>query len=101
MAINGAFAGHTSCKHVFIVDKDIDIYNPQSIEWAMATRFQGDINMLIKDKEPGSSLDPSAEPGTKMTTKIGFDLTAPLASTGRGFDKADFPRVDLTKYFKI
>ncbi len=101
MAINGAFAGHTSCKHVFIVDKDIDIYNPQSIEWAMATRFQGDINMLIKDKEPGSSLDPSAEPGTKMTTKIGFDLTAPLVSTGKGFNKADFPRVDLTKYFKI
>ncbi len=98
-AIFGAFAGHTSCKHVFIVDKDIDIYNPLSVEWAMATRFQGDSRMVMKEKEPGSSLDPSAEPGTKMTTKIGFDLTKPLVAKGKSFDIADFPKVDLNKYF--
>jgi UbiD family decarboxylase len=98
-AIKGAFSGHKSCKHVFIVDKDIDIYNPLSIEWAMATRFQGDVRMLIKDKEPGSSLDPSAEPGTKMTTKIGFDLTKPLVVKGKSFEIAEFPKVDIKKYF--
>ncbi|MFW9821749.1 MAG: UbiD family decarboxylase [Candidatus Thorarchaeota archaeon] len=98
-AIEGTFKGHTSCKHVFIVDKDIDIYNPLSVEWAMATRFQGDKRMVIKDKEPGSSLDPSAEPGTKMTTKIGFDLTKPLVVKGKSFDIAEFPKVDLNKYF--
>ena len=99
-AIEGAFVGHTSCKHVFIVDKDINIYDPLSVEWAMATRFQGDIRMVVKGKEPGSSLDPSAEPGTKMTTKIGFDLTKPLVVTGKSFDIAEFPKVDVSKYFK-
>ncbi len=98
-AIQGAFAGHTSCKHVFIVDADINIYDPLSVEWAMATRFQGNVRMVIKDKEPGSSLDPSAEPGTKMTTKIGFDLTKPLVVKGKSFDIADFPKVDIDKYF--
>jgi UbiD family decarboxylase len=98
-AINGAFIGHSSCKHVFIVDKDIDIYDPLSVEWAMATRFQGDVNMIMKDKEPGSSLDPSAELGTKMTTKMGFDLTKPLIAKGKSFERADFPQVDLEKYF--
>ncbi|MFW9867119.1 MAG: UbiD family decarboxylase [Candidatus Thorarchaeota archaeon] len=98
-AIAGAFAGHTSCKHVFIVDKDINIYDPLSVEWAMATRFQGDSRMIVKDKEPGSSLDPSAEPGTKMTTKIGFDLTKPLVVKGKNFDIAEFPKVDINKYF--
>ena len=98
-AIYGAFAGHGSCKHIFIVDKDIDIYNPLSVEWAMATRFQGDTRMIIKDKEPGSSLDPSAEPGTKITTKIGFDLTKPLIPKGKSFEIADFPKVNLDKYF--
>ncbi len=98
-AINGTFSGHSSCKHVFIVDKDIDIYNPLSVEWAMATRFQGDTRMVIKDKEPGSSLDPSAEPGTKMTTKIGFDLTKPLIVKGKSFDLAEFPKVDVNKFF--
>jgi UbiD family decarboxylase len=98
-AIEGTFAGHTSCKHAFIVDKDINIYDPLSVEWAMATRFQGDIRMIVKDKEPGSSLDPSAEPGTKMTTKIGFDLTKPLVPKGKSFDIAEFPKVDVNKYF--
>jgi UbiD family decarboxylase len=98
-AIQGAFAGHSSCKHVFIVDEDIDIYDPLSVEWAMATRFQGDRGMIVKDKEPGSSLDPSAEPKTKLTTKIGFDLTKPLQTKGKAFNKANFPKVDLKKYF--
>jgi UbiD family decarboxylase len=98
-AIKGTFAGHTSCKHAFIVDKDINIYNPLAVEWAMATRFQGDIRMIVKDKEPGSSLDPSAEPGTKLTTKIGFDLTKPLVVKGKSFEIVDFPKVDLDKYF--
>jgi 3-polyprenyl-4-hydroxybenzoate decarboxylase len=65
----------------------------------MATRFQGDTRMIIKDKEPGSSLDPSAEPGTKLTTKIGFDLTKPLIPKGKSFEIADFPKVNLDKYF--
>jgi len=98
-AIEGTFEGHTSCKHVFIVDKDINIYDPLSVEWAMATRFQGDTRMVVKDKEPGSSLDPSAEPGTKMTTKIGFDLTKPLVIKGKSFEIVEFPKVDVNKYF--
>jgi len=98
-AIVGTFAGHTSCKHVYIVDEDINIYDPLSVEWAMATRFQGDVRMIVKDKEPGSSLDPSAEPGTKLTTKIGFDLTKPLIVKGKSFDIAEFPDVDVNKYF--
>jgi UbiD family decarboxylase len=99
-AIEAAFAGHHSCKHVFVVDKDIDIYNPQEVEWAMATRFQGDTHMVMNGKQPGSSLDPSAEPGTHLTTKIGFDLTKPLATKGKTFDRAPFPEIDLNKFLK-
>ncbi|MBD3405775.1 MAG: UbiD family decarboxylase [Candidatus Lokiarchaeota archaeon] len=97
-AIEAAFAGHTSAKHVWVYDDDIDIYDEADREWAMATRFQGDVDMLIKDKEPGSSLDPSAEPGTKMTTKIGFDCTKDMETKGKSFDRAAFPEVDLSKY---
>ena len=96
-AIAAAFAGHRSCKHVYVVDKDIDIYNPLEVEWAMATRFQGDSDMVILDRSPGSSLDPSSEPGTHSTTRVGFDLTAPLETAGKSFSKAPFPTVDLEK----
>lgn len=97
-AIHAAFAGHRSCKHVFVVDKDIDIYDPQQVEWAMATRFQGDRDLVILDREPGSSLDPSAEPGTHLTTRVGFDLTAPLETHGKSFARAAFPQVDVGRF---
>ncbi|MGB3701426.1 MAG: UbiD family decarboxylase [Anaerolineales bacterium] len=97
-AIQAAFDGHSSCKHVFVVDEDIDIYNPLEVEWAMATRFQGDKDLVVKEKERGSSLDPSAELGTHLTTKVGFDLTKPIGEAGKPFEKVDYPQVDLEKF---
>jgi UbiD family decarboxylase len=97
-AIEAAFAGHRSCKHVYVVDQDIDIYDPLAVEWAMATRFQGDVDMIVKERSPGSSLDPSSEPGTHNTCRVGFDLTAPLEAKGKQFGKAPFPEVDLTRF---
>lgn len=97
-AIQAAFLGHSSCKHVFIVDDDIDIYQPEEVEWAMATRFQGDTDLIMRKDERGSSLDPSANPDTNITTKIGFDLTKPLHRKGKSFEKAAFPKVDLRQF---
>jgi 2,5-furandicarboxylate decarboxylase 1 len=102
-AIQAAFAGHKSCKHVFVVDKDIDIYNPLEVEWALATRFQGDVDLVVMPKAPGSSLDPSADhstAGAHLTTRLGFDLTAPLTTQGKDFEKALFPVVDISRYLK-
>jgi 2,5-furandicarboxylate decarboxylase 1 len=75
-AIEAAFKGHKSMKHVFVVDDDINIHDPTDIEWAMATRFQADKNMTTF-REKGSSLDPSSDMDTQMTCKAGFDLTIP------------------------
>jgi UbiD family decarboxylase len=97
-ALEATFAGHKSAKHVWVYDDDIDIYSDEEREWALATRFQADEDLLIKDKETGSSLDPSAEPVTKLTTKMGFDCTKPLETKGKSYDKADFPKVNLSEY---
>jgi 3-polyprenyl-4-hydroxybenzoate decarboxylase len=53
---------------------------------------------VVLDKEPGSSLDPSAEPGTKMTTKIGFDLTAPMGESRKHYEKVAYPQVNLDRF---
>lgn len=90
-AIQAAFKGHRSCKHVYVVDADIDIYNPQDVEWALATRFQGDRSLFVQPRQRGSSLDPSAEPDTCLTTKIGFDLTRPLGAPPEQFRKVTYP----------
>jgi UbiD family decarboxylase len=100
-AIEAAFKGHHSMKHVFVVDSDIDIEEPKEIEWAMATRFQGDRDMIVKTKEKGSSLDPSSDMKTRETTKVGFDLTAPLKSEGKDFRRPELPmRINIEDYLK-
>ncbi len=96
-AIEAGFRGHGSCKHVFVVDRDVDIYDPYQVEWAMATRFQGDVGLVVKDREKGSSLDPSADPETNFTAKCGFDCTKPLGERARHFERAKFPDIDLKK----
>jgi len=97
-AIEAAFRGHASLKHVLIVDGDINPTDPMDVEWAFATRFQGNRGLVIKSGETGSSLDPSADPETRKTTKVGFDATKPLEVKGKNFEKAKFPEVDLTKF---
>jgi len=91
-AIEAALAGHKSMKHVFVVDEDIDIHNPHEIEWAMATRFQGEVGKtIIMRKEKGSSLDPSSDLETRETVKIGFDLTIPWGRDPKDFKKPPLP----------
>ena len=98
-AIDAAFEGHKSMKHVWIVDDDIDVTNPADIEWAMATRFQANKGIVIKTGVKGSSLDPSANPETRETVKVGFDCTMPLNRDKNDFRKTKpGMKVDLDEY---
>lgn len=97
-AIEAAFAGHKSLKHVVIVDDDIDIYDSASVEWAIATRVQADKDAIIKSNEKGSSLDPSADPHTYATAKMGIDATKPLVAHGKNFAKAEWKKVRKEDY---
>ncbi|MDR0790957.1 MAG: UbiD family decarboxylase [Methanomassiliicoccaceae archaeon] len=83
-AIMAAFTGHPSMKQVIIVDDDIDIFDDRQVEWAVATRFQGNRMLRVHDAA-GSSLDPSAD-GT--TWKVGIDATRPLNTDEKMFRKA-------------
>ncbi len=102
-AIEAAFNGHKSMKHVTIIDDDVDIYSPNAVEWAMATRFQGDKDMIVKPDQPGSSLDPSSkhEPGKKtLTTKIGFDATMPSHVDKSKYEVVKYKKVDIDDYLR-
>ena len=73
-AIMAAFAAHTSLKHVVVVDEDINIFDPQDVEYAIATRVRGDTDIMIITGARGSSLDPCRLPdGTNV--KVGIDAT--------------------------
>jgi len=93
-ALEAAFRGHPSLKHAVVVDEDIDIDDPTSVEWAIATRTQMDQDLLLKPGEYGSSLDPSADQVTRRTCKAGLDATIPLEMSKESFTKSKIPLQD-------
>jgi len=100
-AIDAAFQGHGSLKHVVVVDQDVDCYDAADVEWAIATRFQADRDLVILTDEPGSSLDPSGRqvPGEKSrTAKMGLDATAPQGPSRAEYERVAYGAVDLERY---
>lgn len=60
-------------KHVFVVDDDIDLRSEEAMEWAFATRFRIDRDVVSEPGHFALSMDPTSEQG--QMTKAGFDLT--------------------------
>lgn len=87
--IMGAFAAHYDIKQVIIVDRDVDIYNSEMVEWAVATRFQADRDLVVIPGAQGSKLDPSADEG--FGAKMGLDATVPIDATPFDFKRISVP----------
>jgi 2,5-furandicarboxylate decarboxylase 1 len=83
--IMGAFGGHYDLKQVVVVDMDVDIDDPNEIEWAIATRFQADRDLVVVSGAQGSKLDPSSADG--VSAKMGIDATKPLATEPMEFKR--------------
>ena len=101
--IKKIFDSHRSLKQVTVVDEDIDPNSAESVEYAMATRFQADKDLIILKNVRGSSLDPSSDQQKLQTAKMGIDATRSLSKRSDGFKIAKIPKIDkikLEKYFK-
>jgi len=88
------FSANPSIKHVVVVDSDIDVYNMEEVEWAIATRFRGDRGLLIVQNTRVSSLDPTADQELELGCKVGVDATKPFSKPKEKFEIAKIPRSD-------
>lgn len=88
-AMLAAMANNHEVKHVIVVDEDVDIFDMEQVEWALATRFQGDRDLFIVPRTQVSALDPSASEG--IGTKMGIDATAPVGSLEKAFKPIAIP----------
>lgn len=98
-AMFAAFASSTEIKHVVVVDPDIDIYDPQDVEWAIANRVQAARDVFIVPNAMGNKLDPSSRDGA--SDKMGIDATVPVTEDRERFRKiriAGFEDIDLKDY---
>ena len=76
-AISAVFGSSADVKNVFVVDEDIDIFSDAQMDWALATRFQPDRDLVVESGFRCVPLDPSLG-GSRTGAKAGFDLTFPF-----------------------
>lgn len=126
VSLKKSFPGHTRCamaltwgysvlfcKHVTIVDDDIDVWNPDEVEWAVATRVQASRDIVIIQHGHTSTLDPSQVPSKRAWSDwLGIDATNPVDEYRWDGGKMPFyadsfseelmekVRKDWTSYFK-
>jgi 2,5-furandicarboxylate decarboxylase 1 len=72
MAIFGA---DLLAKQVVVVDSDVNVFDEKEVLWAVATRLQGDTDIINIPGSLGSDLDPSNH-ATGIQCKTIFDATA-------------------------
>ena len=81
-AITACMSALVNVKNVFVVDPDIDVTSDEQIDWAMATRFQPDRDLIVVSGMRTLPLDPSITSG-RVGAKAGFDLTWPFGTGTR------------------
>lgn len=94
-AILATMAAFPSIKQVTVVDDDVNIYDPEDVEWAMSTRFHPERDIILVTHAFGHELNPVTENG--LTSKIGFDATAPFPMPSE-YQRVKFQKVDISKY---
>jgi len=82
--ILNAIASSQRPKLVVVVDPDIDVRNPNQVEWAIAFRTQPARDVIIIDDLPGGPLDPSIDESIPLDRRvgsvIGIDATFPFGA---------------------
>ena len=87
-------------KHVVVVDDDIDVFDPTEVEWAIATRVQGDKDIMIVNNARAKPLDPSLPQGSGVVptgAKVGIDATIPEGIPKEHYERITYAYADSAK----
>jgi UbiD family decarboxylase len=83
-AILSTIASSQRPKMVVVVDPDIDVRNPDQVEWAIAFRSQPSRDVIIVNDLPGGTLDPSVDASLPLNRRVGsamgIDATFPFGA---------------------
>jgi 2,5-furandicarboxylate decarboxylase 1 len=86
-------------KHVFVLDEDIVLEDPNEVLWALTTRFQPATDMFIIPRGITSSLEPSAT-ADGLTSKLMLDLTIKKNFRGEVAEPTDTMRQTVLQRWK-
>jgi UbiD family decarboxylase len=86
-------------KHVFVLDEDVVLEDPNEVLWALTTRFQPATDMFIIPRGITSSLEPSATVDG-LTSKLMLDLTIKKNFRGEVAEPTDSMRQAVLQRWK-
>ncbi len=100
-AIKETFNAFEPLQRVIAVDKDVNLYDPNDVNWAITTRFNPERDLIILPNQMGHILNPMVEinPDGKggTVTKMGIDATAPYSRINE-FKRVSFMNVNLSNH---
>lgn len=86
-----ALLSSTHFKHVIVTSEEVDIHDPEAVEWAIATRVYSEDQIVVLPGDSAGISIPSAPSNEPVPAKIGIDATIPNdAPTGR-FSRIRYP----------
>ncbi len=94
-------------KLAIVTDEDIDIYDPDMLDWAMTLRMQADQDLVVVRGARGKHIDPSTRAasfgkgGLPLTAKLGIDATIPEGVPKKSYQRMRHygrDRVNLKDY---
>jgi UbiD family decarboxylase len=95
-----AFGTYSEMKNVILVDEDVALFDTDDVLWAMTTRMQGNVDILVIPGVSCHVLDPSQTPAYDptlpakgTTSKTIYDATVPFHLKSK-FARAKFRDVD-------
>jgi 2,5-furandicarboxylate decarboxylase 1 len=90
-------------KLAIVTDEDIDIYDPDMLDWAITLRVQADKDLIVVEGARGKHIDPSTRPGSlgkgglPLTAKLGIDATIPEGVAKKLYQRMKHYRKDQVK----
>lgn len=89
LAMLTAFTKQDLIKHVIVVDDDVDIHDPDEVEWAIATRSRAHEDFVTVPGMKSNPVDPMAI--EKTVTKFGIDATLPIDAAPEARQRVGVP----------
>ncbi|SFZ83074.1 4-hydroxy-3-polyprenylbenzoate decarboxylase [Devosia enhydra] len=102
--ILAAMTSNTRPKWVIVVDPDIDVRNPNEIDWALSFRVRPAKDIIVIDNLPAGPSDPSVDLSRprpeRISSAVGVDATRPFGEPFSevadvpGWEEFDVPELD-------
>jgi 2,5-furandicarboxylate decarboxylase 1 len=89
-------AAHINIRNVIVVDRDVDMYEPAEVQWALTNRVHWTDDVFTVGNAQGHEMDPTADQ-RGVSTKVGIDATYKRERREYG-ERVHYPAVNLGDY---